>query len=298
MSSFWSIFIAAFVVLNIGGCVGLLWYTAHRRANKAVQAETTGHVWDGDLTEYNKPLPKWWINLFYLTILFSIAYLVIYPGFGSFEGTKGWSAVGQHDAEAARMQELWNSKYARFEGQAIDVLAQDPEAVQVGQNIFANNCAACHGSLAQGANGYPNLTDEDWLWGGSPEQVLETILNGRTGAMPAWGAALAEGNQLPAVTAYVLSLSGHERNELSAKGETAYKTLCVACHGVDGKGMQALGAPNLTDRIWLHGSDPATISRIIAEGKTNQMPPHGPILGDTRARLAGAYVWSLRQPAN
>ena len=295
MTGFWSVYIAAFVVLNILGCVGLLWYTAHRRANKVKQAETTGHVWDGNLTELNKPLPRWWINLFYLTIVFSIGYLVIYPGFGSFAGTKDWSSVGQLKAEEAQMQELWNTRYARFEGQPIDELAKDPEAVQVGQNIFANNCAACHGSLALGANGYPNLTDDDWLWGGSPDQILTTILNGRNGVMPAWGPALSEGNQLAAVSAYVLSLSGHERNELSARGETTYKTLCVACHGADGKGMQALGAPNLTDHVWLHGSDPATITRIIAEGKNNQMPPHGPILGDTRARLAGAYVWSLRQ---
>ncbi|MBK8286738.1 MAG: cytochrome-c oxidase, cbb3-type subunit III [Ahniella sp.] len=294
MTGFWSIYIAAFVVLNIIGCVGLLWYTAHRRANKVNQAETTGHVWDGNLTELNKPLPRWWINLFYLTIVFSIGYMVIYPGFGSFAGTKAWSSVGQLKAEEAQMQELWNARYARFEGQPIDVLAKDPEAVQVGQNIFANNCAACHGSLGLGAVGYPNLTDDDWLWGGSPDQILTTILNGRAGVMPAWGPALAEGNQLAAVSAYTLSLSGGERNELSVRGAATYNTLCVACHGADGKGMQALGAPNLTDNVWLHGSDPAAITRIIAEGKTNQMPPHGPLLGDTRARLAGAYVWSLR----
>lgn len=295
MSSFWSFYIAALVVLNIAGCVWLLWYTAHRRANKVNQAETTGHVWDGNLTELNKPLPRWWINMFYLTIFFTIGYLVIYPGFGAFNGTKGWSSIGQLQDEEAKMQAIWNERYARFEGQPIDVLAKDPEAVQVGQNIFANNCAACHGSLAQGANGYPNLTDNDWLWGGTPDRMLETILNGRIGAMPAWGPALAEGNQLPAVVSYVQSLSGGEKSELSARGETTFKTLCIACHGLYGTGNTMLGAPNLTDHIWLHGSDSATISRIISEGKTNQMPAHGPLLGDTRARLAGAYVWSLRQ---
>lgn len=295
MSSFWSVYIAALVILNIGGCVWLLWYTAHRRANQVNQAETTGHVWDGNLTELNKPLPRWWINLFYLTIFFTIAYLVIYPGFGAFAGTQGWSAVGQLEAEEAKMQAIWNERYARFEGQPIDELAKDAEAVQVGQNIFANNCAACHGSLAQGANGYPNLTDNDWLWGGSPERVLETILNGRIGAMPGWAAALAEGNQLPAVSAYVQSLSTGEKSELAARGETTFKTLCVACHGLDGTGNTMLGAPNLTDQIWLHGSDLATITSVIADGKTNQMPAHGPLLGETRARLAGAYVWSLRQ---
>jgi len=295
MSMGWSIFVAALVVLNIGGCVALLWYTAHRRANQSVQAETTTHVWDGDLTEYNKPLPRWWINLFYLTILFTIGYLVFYPGFGAFLGTSEWTSVGELKAEEARMQELWNSRYARFDGQPIDVLAKDPDAVNVGQNLFANHCAACHGALAQGAEGYPNLTDDDWLWGGTPEQVLTTILDGRSGAMPAWGAALSEGNQLPAVTAYVMSLSGHEKSALSARGEVTYKTLCVACHGIDGKGMQALGAPNLTDSIWLHSADPKDVGLLIANGRNNRMPAHGPLLGDTRARLAGAYVWSLRQ---
>lgn len=296
MSSFWSWFIAAFVVLNLLGCLWLLWVTSRRRPNDGTPAgaqETTGHVWDVDLTELNRPLPRWWINLFYLTIVFAVGYMVLYPGFGSFAGSKGWSSQGQHEQERQAQEAEWNQLYAGFAGKPIDQLAKNPDAVRIGQNVFANHCAACHGADAKGAKGYPNLTDADWLWGGTPDAVLTSILQGREGVMPPWGGIIKEGSQLDGVIAYVQSLSNGRSSALSVQGAETFNGLCVSCHGADGKGNQALGAPNLTDAVWLHGTDYESLTRTILEGRNGVMPAHGPLLGETRARLAGAYVWSL-----
>ncbi len=295
MTTGWSLFIIFLVVLNIGGCAWLLWWTAKRRGNDGKNtAETTGHVWDGDLTEYNKPLPRWWINLFWITIVFTIGYLVYYPGFGSFAGTSGWTAVKAHDAEKAAADARVAETFGRFEGMAIDAIAKEPEAVAFGARLFANHCAMCHGSDARGAKGFPNLTDADWLWGGTPDDILATILNGRQAAMPPLAAAIGGDVGVTEVTAYVQSLSGIKADPaLAAAGKARYAGVCAACHGPEGKGNPMLGAPNLTDATWLYASDPATIAEGIRNGRNGMMPAHAPIIGELRTRLVAAYVWSL-----
>lgn len=295
MNTGWSLYVIVLIVINIAGCAWLLWWTAKRRGNDGKNtAETTGHVWDGDLTEYNKPLPRWWINLFWLTIIFSIGYLVWYPGFGNFSGTSAWTSAKEHDAEKAEADARLEEAYGRFAGMAIDEVAKHPEAVAFGARLFANHCAQCHGSDARGAKGFPNLTDNDWLWGGSPDQILTTLLQGRQAAMPPLAAAIGGDVGVTEVAAYVQSLSGIKADPaLAEAGKARFAGVCAACHGVDGKGNPMLGAPNLTDDVWLYGSDFATISEGINKGRQGMMPAHEPIIGDTRVRLVGAYVWSL-----
>ena len=297
MSHGWSIYVIALVVLNIVATVWLLWWTSRRPKGGPDPSSTTGHVWDGDLTEYNKPLPKWWINLFYLTIIFSIGYLAWYPGMGNLAGWSGWTSAGEHDQDKAVADAKLAEAFSAYEGQPIDRIARDPKAVAFGAAIFANNCAMCHGSDARGAKGYPNLTDADWLWGGTPEQILTTVLQGRQAAMPPLAAAIGGDVGVTEVAAYVQSLSGIKADPaLAAAGKARFGGVCAACHGVDGKGNAAVGAPNLTDRTWLYGSDFATIREAIVLGRNGMMPAHEPIIGETRSRLAGAYVWSLSHP--
>ncbi|MEF9978699.1 MAG: cytochrome-c oxidase, cbb3-type subunit III [Thermomonas sp.] len=299
MTAGWSWYVIALVVLNIAGCVWLLWWTARRRPGDP-KPEDTSHVWDGDLTEYNKPLPRWWINLFYLTIVFAIGYLVWYPGFGNFAGYGKWTSQVEHDRDAARATTTLEETFAPYKGQPIDVLARDPQAVKLGSSIFGNTCATCHGSSAKGAIGYPNLTDDVWHWGGSPEQVLQSVLDGREGVMPPWGKIL-EGMGGPDATDYVIAhvralgeTNGDARGDFAAaRGKALYEGVCVACHGKDGKGNQALGAPDLTDDYWMYGDSREALREGIANGHHGIMPAHRALLGETRARLAAAYVWSL-----
>ena len=298
MTSGWSLYVILLVVLNIAGFAALLWWTARRRPGDPAPTDTS-HVWDGDITEYNKPLPKWWINLFYLTIVFAIGYLAWFPGFGSFAGTSGWTSSKEHDAEKAVEDAKLEKTFAPYAGQPVDKIAQDPKAVALGKAIFGNNCATCHGSTGQGANGYPNLTDNIWHWGGSPDQILETVLNGRQGVMPEWGTVLTGmggPSAVDSVAAYVRTLgnpSGMQNNFLAAKGQKLYDGVCVACHGIDGTGNVAMGAPNLTDDYWLYGNSTESLRQTIARGRHGVMPAWEPIIGDTRVRLAAAYVWSL-----
>jgi cytochrome c oxidase cbb3-type subunit III len=300
MTQGWSWYVIALVTLNIVGCVWLLWWTGRRKPGDPAPTDTS-HVWDGDITEYNKPMPRWWINLFYLTIAFAIAYLVLYPGFGSFAGTKQWSSAREHDAEQAAENRKLEATFARFAAQPIDVLARDAHARELGRGIFANTCAGCHGSTAQGANGYPDLTDDIWHWGGTPERVLQTVLDGREGVMPPWGKVLTGmggDNAVDYTVAYVRSLSAPtvRKDYLAAQGKPLYESVCTACHGVDGKGNAQLGAPDLTDDYWLYGNDSDSLAATIRDGRHGSMPAWRPLLGDTRARLAAAYVWSLSQP--
>ncbi|GAB2661124.1 cytochrome-c oxidase, cbb3-type subunit III [Arenimonas aestuarii] len=295
MTTGWSLYVIFLVVLNIVGCAWLLWWTSKRRGDEARNdSETTGHVWDGDLTEYNKPLPRWWIILFWLTIVYSVGYLVWYPGMGNFSGTSGWTSAKEHDADKAEADARLADAFGRFDGMPIDEVAQHEEALAFGARLFQNHCAQCHGSDARGAKGFPNLTDGDWLWGGAPEQILATIVDGRQAAMPALGAAIGGDVGVTEVAAYVQSLSGIKADPaLAEAGKTKYAGVCAACHGAEGKGNPILGAPNLTDDTWLYGSDFATISEGIRSGRSGMMPAHGPIIGETRSRLVGAYVWTL-----
>lgn len=288
----WTLFITIFTVANILACFWLLWWTRKRRDEPLSQTETTGHVWDGDLAEYNKPLPKWWLNLFYITIVFSLAYLVLYPGLGGFAGTLGWSSSDQHAADARAAEAKIEPLFARFRSMDLLELKKDPEAVALGANVFAANCTTCHGSDGRGARGFPNLMDASWQWGGDPDAVLTTILEGRTAAMPGWGQLLGE-QGVTEVAVYVQSLSGQQVDPaLAAAGKARFETVCIACHGIDGKGNPALGAPDLTDDVWLYGGDFATIANAIRNGLNGHMPPHGPILGQDRARLVAAWVLS------
>ena len=273
------------------GAVLLLWWTSRPSGN---DPDTTGHVWDENITEYNKPLPRWWINLFYLTIIFSVGYLLWYPGLGNLAGKAGWTSAGEHDQDKAEADARLADAFGRFDGMAIDRIATDPDAVAFGSRLFANHCAQCHGADARGARGFPNLTDNDWLWGGKPEDVLQSVLHGRQAAMPPLAAAIGGDVGVTEVAAYVQSLSGIKADPaLAAAGKARFAGVCAACHGADGKGNPVLGAPDLTDRVWLYGSDFATIRENIILGRSGMMPAHLPILGETRSRLVAAYVWTL-----
>jgi len=300
MSGGWSLFVMALVGMSLIGCVWLLWSTG-RELPGAPPADQTTHVWDEDLTEYNKPLPRWWIILFYLTIVFSVGYLVWYPGAGRLAGLAGWTSTLEHDADRRADEARLAKTFEPYAGQAIEVLAKDPRALALGRSVFDNNCAACHGSAAQGAVGYPNLTDTIWHWGGSPDQVTQTVLAGRQAAMPAWAApitAMAGPSGIQDVTSYVLSLSHTPGVDAAsaAKGKTVFAALCAACHGPTGTGNALVGAPDLTDAYWLYGGSRDAIADTIAAGRNGRMPAHAPLLGETRARLAAAYVWALSQP--
>jgi cytochrome c oxidase cbb3-type subunit III len=291
MSTGWSVFVVVLTLVHLAAYVWLLWWTAkQRKPGVDEQRDTTGHTWDDDVTEYNKPLPRWWLNLFYVTIVFALAYLALYPGLGGFAGARQWTSAGELAAEQQAALAQRDAALARFAGKPVAELARDDAALALGKGVFANHCAACHGSDARGARGYPDLVDDDWLWGGEPERVLETVLDGRTGAMPALGAALGE-DGVAETAVFVQQLAGGPVDPaLAARGERRFATLCAACHGVDGKGNRALGAPDLTDGTWLYGSDLATITQTIRDGRNGTMPAHGPLLGEARARLVAAWV--------
>ena len=297
MSTFWSWFIALLTIASIIGIVWLLIATARSKAGGT--ADTTGHTWDEDLTEYNHPLPLWWLGLFLLSVIFGAIYLAFYPGLAVTKGTLGWTSDKEVKADLADANRKLESVFAQFRDKTIDALSTDPKALEFGHNVFANNCAVCHGSDARGAKGYPNLADNDWLYGGQPDTVLTTILKGRQGVMPPLGAALGE-QGVEEVASYVLTLSGRKADQKSADaGKARYMTICIACHGPEGKGNPVMGAPNLTDDIWLYGSSVEDIKTSIKNGRNGQMPTWEAILGQDRARLVAAWVLAQsRQPAD
>lgn len=292
ISSFFNWWVIVITLVNIFACYWLIKWTMKSRPDESAAGESTGHKWDG-LEELNNPLPKWWLWLFYFTIIFSLVYLVIYPGLGNFKGTLGWSSHGQYDEEVADSNAKYGPIFAKFAATSIPELAKDPKAIQAGERLFSNYCSQCHGSDAKGTTGYPNLSDNDWLYGGAPEQIKTTLLAGRNGVMPAMGAALGD-QGLEDVTAYVQSLSGRNVDAASAEaGKAKYQMLCVACHQADGKGSYLFGAPNLTDNIWLHGSSASSIKKTISEGRMSKMPAHKEFLGEDKVHLLTAYIYSL-----
>jgi cytochrome c oxidase cbb3-type subunit 3 len=294
MTGAWSWYVIALVALNIAGAAWLLWWTARRRAGDP-PAQATSHHWDGDLTEYNQPLPRWWINLFWITIVFALAYLAWYPGLGNFAGRGGWSSRGQLAAEQRVADAQLARSFAAFDKQPIDAIAGDPRAVLTGQRIFANHCAMCHGSDARGARGYPNLADSHWQWGGTPDAILASILDGRQANMPP--IALGGESEVVATAVHVQGLSGMRVDQLLDQiGGEHFSGICAACHGPAGKGNQVLGSADLTDDYWLYGDSVEDIRAAIEHGHAGQMPAHRQLLGETRARLVGAYVWSLSHP--
>jgi cytochrome c oxidase cbb3-type subunit 3 len=302
-SGFWQYYVGIITVVSILACAVLLKSMSTHRAPG--ESDTTGHTWDEDLVEYNHPLPRWWIWLFYITIVFSLVYLLLYPGLGSYAGSFKWTSTGQYEEEVKSAEALYGPLYQKFASQDVRQLAADPEARAVGQKLFLNNCAQCHGSDAAGGRGFPNLTDRDWLYGGEPEAIEASIMNGRNGIMPALGPSLGQEGTLDAAN-YVLSLSGAKHDAArAARGKQTFAAVCSACHGADGKGNQTLGAPNLTDNIWLHGGSEAAIVETITKGRGSNalnpgqsaMPAHKDSLGEAKVRILAAYVYSLSNPS-
>ncbi|MCG8671416.1 MAG: cytochrome-c oxidase, cbb3-type subunit III [Pseudomonadales bacterium] len=294
MSTFWSVWIIAITLFNIFGCLWLLWWTRKKPEDVIEEGENTlGHEFDG-IEEYNNPLPKWWLNLFYFTIAFSLIYLLLFPGYGSYPGVFGWTSANQWEREVETADNTYNRIFRDYAKSSIEELANNPEAVKVGQRLYGNNCSVCHGSDAKGSKGFPNLTDNDWLYGGTPEAIKTTLIKGRNGNMPPMIAAVGGEQGAKDVAAYVLSLSGQTGSGDAEAGKAKFM-VCAACHGMDGKGNQAMGAPNLTDNIWLYGNSEEAIIEAIAKGRRGQMPAFEETLSPEKIHVISAYVYSLSQ---
>jgi len=292
-SNGWSVFVAGATIVGLLLCLVLLIVASRRKV--MANDNTTGHIWDEDLRELNNPLPRWWMGLFVLTVVFSGIYLAMYPGLGSTEGSLKWTSTGQYEAEQAKARTALEGVYAKYAAMPAEALAKDPQAMGIGERLFANNCAGCHGSDARGSKGFPNLTDGDWLYGGAHDTIIETIGKGRNGVMPPMAAAVGTPEDVRNVANYVLSLSGSPHNSIAAQLGKPKFGACAACHGPDGKGNQALGAPNLTDKVWLHGWGEDAVMAMINAGKNNVMPAHASRLSPEQVRVLAAYVWSLSQ---
>jgi cytochrome c oxidase cbb3-type subunit 3 len=297
-SGFWGVYVAGLTLFSILACLVLLWISGTTKA-ETLHDNTTGHVWDGDLKEMNNPLPKWWVYLFVITVIFALVYGLLYPTFGKFQGLLGWSSTGQYTAEVAKVDAATAPIYARFKDMTPQAIAADPQAKAIGERLFMNYCAQCHGSDARGAKGFPNLTDNDWLGGGSPEVIKAVITNGRNGVMPPMAAAVGSPEDVRNVAHYVLSLSNTPHDPVRAvQGKTKFAS-CAACHGADGKGVSAIGAPNLTDGIWLHGWGEEAIIRAVNNGINNAMPGQAALLNPDQVNVLASYVWGMsNKPAN
>jgi cytochrome c oxidase cbb3-type subunit 3 len=295
-SNFWSVYVAGITLVSILACALLLWFSGKAVAMTA-NDNTTGHVWDGDLREMNNPLPRWWVWLFVITIVFAGVYLAIYPGLGAFTGNAKWSSVGQYEAEVAKGNADVAPLYAKFAAMTPEDMSRDPQAMAIGERLFMNNCSQCHGSDARGSKGFPNLTDGDWLHGGAPDKIKETLTLGRIGNMPPMAAAVGTADDVKNVANYVLSLSNSPHDSGRANLGKEKFMICAACHGPDGKGNQALGAPNLTDNIWLHGFGENAIVAMVNNGKVNQMPAQGERLSAGQVQVLTSYVWGLSNKA-
>ena len=293
-SDFWSLFVAGITLVSVAACALLLAALSQKRV--AADPDKTGHVWDEDLDEYNNPLPRWWVWLFAITIVFSLGYLWVYPGLGTWSGSAQWTSMGELAEEVKVAEQKFAPLYQKYAATDLKQLSADPEARALGQKLFLNNCTQCHASDARGGKGFPNLTDDDWLYGGEPEVIKTTIMTGRNGVMPAMGTALGPEGVKDAAN-FVRSLSGLSHDEArAARGKTSFATYCAACHGAEGKGNPLMGAPNLTDKVWLYGASEATIVETIAKGRNNVMPAHKDFLGEARVHVLAAYVYGLSHP--
>ena len=291
-SNFWSVYVAGLTLIGIIACMLLLWITARKKV-VSTSDNTTSHVWDEDLTEMNNPMPRWWMWMFVLTTVFALGYLVLYPGLGSFAGKLGWTQLGEYQQEMDKGRAEIEPLYARFAAMTPEQISADGPAMAIGERLFMNNCAQCHGSDARGSKSFPNLTDGDWLHGGTPEKISETLHQGRVGNMPPMAEAVGNADDVRNLSHYVLSLSGSPHDSLRASLGKPKFAACAACHGMDGKGNQALGAPNLTDDIWLHGWGEEAITAMINKGKVNEMPAQAGKLTDAQLSVLTAYVWGL-----
>jgi cytochrome c oxidase cbb3-type subunit 3 len=292
MTSFWSMWI---IVLTAVSIVGLLWILfANRKGEQATEDKTTGHEYDG-IQELDNPLPAWWFYMFVITIVWAIGYLILYPGMGNFPGVLGWTQVGQYDREVAAADEKYRDMRDRYMALSVEEIAADPKVRKMGMRMFGNSCAQCHGADAKGSYGFPNLSDNDWLYGGSPDEIKASITNGRLGTMPAWGDIIGD-QGVTDVTAYVLSVNGREADPAqTAAGEKVFQTYCVACHGADATGNPAMGAPNLANGIWLYGGNAEQISHSVRAGRNGVMPTHKNTLSEDKIHILAAYVYGLSQ---
>ena len=292
-SGFWTWYISIPTIVGIIAMLFLIRALSGQTTPPQEKVKTMGHVWDEDLAELNNPLPKWWLNLFYITLIFGAIYLLLYPGLGSFKGVLGWSQIGQYKSEMKAAQEKYGPIYDKYQKEPITTLVHDPAAVTIGRRLFATYCTACHGSDAGGGPGFPNLRDSDWLYGGTPKDIETTITNGRQAMMPTWGPILGH-KKIFDVAEYVRSLSGHKVDSVVAEeGRKVFEANCAACHGANGKGNQQIGAPNLTDHIWLYGGSQQTIIHTITYGRQGKMPAWGHVLGAAKVHLLATYIYSL-----
>ena len=294
VSGFWNLYVVVIVLASILACAVLLYMQGKATFTPG---KTMGHVWDETLEEYNNPMPKWWSWLFVVTVIFALVYLALYPGLGKFQGVLGWSSVGQYNAERERMDATVQPMYSKYLGMDVKALAADKQAMETGKRLYLTYCMQCHGADGRGAKGFPNLTDSDWLYGGEPDQIKQTIAEGRMGVMPPHAQLGAD--TIKDLANYVRSLSGLPNDSVrAAKGKEAFTSAgCVGCHGMDAKGTPAVGAPNLTDKVWLYGSSLATVTETITKGRTNQIPAWKDFLGEGKVHLLAAYVISLSQGA-
>lgn len=291
VSGFWSVYVIVITLASVLGCGVLLLLQDKAKTNAG---QTTGHVWDETLEEYNNPLPNWWRWMFYITVIFALVYLALYPGLGNMAGGFGWTMRGQYETEMKKADEQYGPIFRKFQSQDIRAVAANSEAREMGQRLFLTYCAQCHGSDAKGAKGFPNLTDPDWLFGGTSDQIKESIAKGRDANMPAKGVNPdLNGDQIKDLANHVRSLSGLVADSIrSQRGKDLFGAACGACHGADGKGMPGV-APNLADKTWLYGSSESDIVETITKGRVNRMPAFGEFLGDAKVHLLTAYVYGL-----
>lgn len=294
MPAFWHWFVAVGTIVFVLWCIWLVSWSAKQGPQNLADEDLVGHKWDGDIEEWNNPAPKWWLYLYFITIFWAIGYMVLYPGIGAFEGTLGWSQEGQYEEEMAAAAARYDPIYVGFAAMDFAELAAEPDAQRLGASLYASYCTTCHGSDARGATGFPNLTDDDWLWGNSEAQLTASIRAGRIAVMPNLSGALGGDEGVDNMVSYVRSLSDLEVADDDAMGmQPMFVALCSACHRPDGTGNQLLGAPNLSDDTWLYGSSADTVRTSIVEGRNGVMPAHGDLLGDDRSKILAAYVYSL-----
>jgi cytochrome c oxidase cbb3-type subunit 3 len=293
MSSPWSWYVILGTVVSLVACFWLVAYANRQRASESDIKEAESHVWDENVRELNNPLPMWWLWLFIGTILWSAFYLIYYPGMGDYAGMGNWSQEQQYADEVAAAEAQYGPMFAAFGAMEVTALVDDPAALAIGESLYQNYCSQCHGSTAQGARGFPNLTDDEWLYGGSPEQIEHSIVLGRAGVMPPLAGVFATEEALDEMVSYVQAMPDGMNTESPAHQQ--YMTLCIACHGPTGAGVQALGAPSLIDDVYLYGSSAVQTRISIAEGRAGEMPANGNLVGADRARILAAYVYSLSQ---
>jgi cytochrome c oxidase cbb3-type subunit 3 len=291
MSSAWSWYVAIGTIVSMLACFWLVFWTNRQRSTPEEIKASEAHVWDEDIRELNNPLPMWWLYLFVLTLIWGGLYLLLYPGLGGFAGLNSWTQHRQYEAEMAAAEERYGPIFARYGSMEFSEVLQNPEALAIGKSLYANYCSQCHGSGALGARGFPNLTDDAWQWGGTPAQIEQTILDGRSAVMPSLGAVFPDDEALDEMVGYVQEIQ--QGMDAASPAHARYMTVCIACHGADGGGTQALGAPSLKDDDWLYGSSPQEIRTSIVEGRNGVMPPHANLIGPDRAHILAAYIYSL-----